>query len=140
MTAISLPELDKQAIDDLRERVSKLSDLDLGKLETPSLQRVGKNADQVIDRMLGRSKAPSWPWLATGIGLVVMVGALAAWFAFLRRPDWPRTGRGIGGRATADAIQAAENEGMSSHVPVETFRTDALTAVVRTNGTALEGA
>jgi hypothetical protein len=42
MTAIVLPDLSQQTIDDLRARIAKLSDVDLGKLDlskvdTPSL-------------------------------------------------------------------------------------------------------
>jgi hypothetical protein len=29
-----------------------------------------------------------WPWIAAGIGLVALVGAVAAYFAFWRRPAW----------------------------------------------------
>jgi hypothetical protein len=138
MSAISLPEFDKLSIEDLRQRFSKLSELDLSKIDTPSLERAGKSADQAIDRVLGRSRTPAWPWLATGLGLVVVVGAIAAWFAFLRRPDWRRTSSGIDSQPPIDAIHAAEDDGMTPYTPIETFRTDDLVATMRSNGSALE--
>jgi len=49
---------------------------------------VSKTADQTIDRLLGRSKPSVWPWVAAGIGLVAVVGAIAAYFAWWRRPSW----------------------------------------------------
>jgi hypothetical protein len=54
----------------------------------PSIEKVGKSADETIDRLLGRQKAPVWPWVAAGIGLVAVIGALAAYFAWFRRPTW----------------------------------------------------
>lgn len=97
MTAIALPDLNQKTIDDLRDRVSKLGDdlskidlskIDLPRIEMPQLQDVGKNADRTIDRILGRSRAPIWPWIAAGLGLVAVIGAIAAWFTYLRRPAW----------------------------------------------------
>jgi hypothetical protein len=54
----------------------------------PKMEQVGKTADETIDRLLGRSKAPVWPWVAAGIGLVALAGIVAAYFAFWRRPSW----------------------------------------------------
>lgn len=97
MTAIAMPDLNQKTIDDLRERVSKLGDdlskvdlskIELSKIEMPTLHDVGKGADQAIDRLLGRSRAPIWPWIAAGVGLIAVVGAIAAWFTYLRRPAW----------------------------------------------------
>jgi hypothetical protein len=58
----------------------------------PSMEKVGKNADETIDRLLGRQKTPVWPWVAAGIGLVAVIGAIAAWFAWFRRPTWESSG------------------------------------------------
>jgi hypothetical protein len=97
MTAIAMPDLNQKTIDDLRDRVSKLGDdlskidlskFEVSKIEMPTLKDVGKGADRAVDRLLGRSRAPVWPWIAAGLGLVAVVGAIAAWFAFLRRPAW----------------------------------------------------
>jgi hypothetical protein len=146
MTAIVLPDLNQQTIDDLRAHVSKLSDLDLGKidlgkidlskLDTPSLEHAGKSADQAIDRLLGRSRSSLWPWLAVGIGFVAVIGAVSAWFAFIRRPAWI-----VSGRSTTEATtDAAENEGMTPHVPGEPFRADEYLAATRSNGVLIEDA
>lgn len=83
MTAFTLPEVDRSAIDELKKRFPSLSEIELPKMES-----VGKSADEAVDRLLGRSKAPVWPWIATGIGLIAVIGAVAAYFAWFRRPTW----------------------------------------------------
>lgn len=81
MTAIVLPNIDKSTIDELLKRMPNLSEIEL-----PKLSAVGKTADEKIDQLLGRSRAPIWPWIAAGIGLVAVAGAVMAWFAWWRRP------------------------------------------------------
>ena len=96
MTAIVLPDIDKSTVDELMKRIpdvreidlSSLKKLDLKKLDVPRLESAGKSADEAIDRLLGRSRAPVWPWVAAGIGLVAIVGAVAAIFTWMRRPSW----------------------------------------------------
>ena len=95
MTAIVLPDLDRKTIDELRKRIPNLSEIDLPslpKMELPKMQEVSKTADQTIDRLLGRSRAPIWPWVAAGIGLVAVIGAIAAYFAWMRKPAWESSG------------------------------------------------
>jgi hypothetical protein len=86
MTAIVLPDIDRSTIEDLRKRIPDLSEIELPSL--PSIEHVGRTADDTIDRLLGRKRAPVWPWIAAGIGLVAVVGAVAAYFAWFRRPTW----------------------------------------------------
>ena len=86
MTAIVLPEIDKSTIDELLKKFPDLKQIELPSM--PKMENVGKTADQTIDRLLGRSKAPVWPWVAAGIGLVALIGAIAAYFAFWRRSSW----------------------------------------------------
>jgi hypothetical protein len=86
MTAIVLPDIDRATIDELRKKIPNLSEIELP--EMPKMEKVGKTADETIDRLLGRQKAPVWPWVAAGIGLVAVIGALAAYFAWFRRPTW----------------------------------------------------
>lgn len=86
MTAIVLPDIDRSTIDELKKKIPNLSEIELP--EMPSMQKVGKTADETIDRLLGRQKAPVWPWVAAGIGLVAVIGAIAAYFAWFRRPTW----------------------------------------------------
>jgi hypothetical protein len=86
MTAIVLPDIDKATIDELRKKLPDLREIELP--DMPKMKDVGKTAEDTIDRLLGRSKAPVWPWVAAGIGLVALVGAVAAYFAWWRRPSW----------------------------------------------------
>jgi hypothetical protein len=86
MTAIVLPDIDKSTIDELRKRIPDLKEIELPSM--PKMEQVGKTAEETIDRLLGRSKAPVWPWVAAGIGLVALAGIVAAYFAFWRRPAW----------------------------------------------------
>lgn len=83
MTAFTLPEIDRSTIDELKKRFPSLSEIEL-----PRMEHVGKSADEAVDRLLGRSRTPVWPWIATGIGLVAVIGAIAAYFAWFRRPAW----------------------------------------------------
>jgi hypothetical protein len=86
MTAIVLPDIDRSTIEELKKKIPNLAEIELP--EIPKMEKVGKTADQTIDRLLGRQKAPVWPWVAAGIGLVAVIGALAAYFAWFRRPTW----------------------------------------------------
>lgn len=134
MTAIVLPDLNQKTIDDLRDRVTKLSDIDLSKIdlakiEMPALQDVGKGADQAIDRLLGRSRAPIWPWIAAGIGMIAVVGAIAAWFTFLRPPAWLGMGSTNEQRDVAGNPPVAEFETVTTHAHVpDGRRSDELVA------------
>ncbi len=85
MTAIVLPDIDRSTLEELRKRLPDMSEIELN---LPSRKEVGKTADQAIDRLLGRSRAPVWPWIAAGIGVAAVVGIVAAWFAWFRRPTW----------------------------------------------------
>lgn len=58
---------------------------DLSELEVPKLEHVGRAADDTIDRLLGRSRTTVWPWVATSLGLVLLVGVIAAAFMWMRR-------------------------------------------------------
>jgi hypothetical protein len=94
MTAIVLPDVDRSTIDDLKKRLPNIREIDLPnlkELELPKMQQVGRSADEAVDRLLGRSRAPVWPWVAAGIGLVAVIGAVGAWFALFRRPTWEST-------------------------------------------------
>lgn len=83
-----LPDLDRETIERLKERFPDLSNVEL-----PKMEAVGKSADETIDRLLGRSKAPVWPWVAVAVGLVALIGVVAAYFTWLRQPmlDVPET-------------------------------------------------
>jgi hypothetical protein len=86
MTAIVLPDIDRATLEDLKKRMPDLKEIELPNL--PSMKQVSKTADETIDRLLGRSRAPVWPWIAAAIGLAAVVGIVAAWFAWFRKPAW----------------------------------------------------
>ncbi len=84
MNAFVLPNIDQTTIDELRKRIPNLSEIEL-----PKLEGVGKTADDAIDRLLGRSQPSVWPWIAASIGLVAVIGAVGAYFAWFRRSALP---------------------------------------------------
>ena len=86
MATIVLPDIDKATIDELRKKLPDLKEIELPSL--PKMDNVSKTADETINRLLGRQKAPVWPWVAAGIGVVAVIGGLAAYFAWWRRPSW----------------------------------------------------
>ncbi|HEX3264940.1 MAG TPA: hypothetical protein VHR16_04675 [Candidatus Limnocylindrales bacterium] len=86
MTAIVLPDIDKATIDDLVKKIPDLREIELPNL--PKMKDVSKTADDTIDRLLGRSRAPVWPWIAAGIAIVGVIGAVAAYVTWWRRPSW----------------------------------------------------
>jgi hypothetical protein len=99
MTAIVLPDIDRSTIDELKKRIPDLSEIEFNLPSRKDVDRatkevnraakdVGRTADETIDRLLGRKRAPVWPWLAAGIGVVAIAGLIAAWFAWFRRPAW----------------------------------------------------
>ncbi len=120
MTAIVVPDLDRKTIDELRKRIPNLSEIDLPslpKIELPKMQDVSKTADQTIDRLLGRKRAPVWPWVAAGIGLVAVIGAIAAYFAWMRKPAWDAAGDAWStstGDAPADEVIGTETDDLTS--------------------------
>jgi hypothetical protein len=94
MTTVVLPDIDRSTVEELRRKIPNLSEIELPNM--PKLEQLGKNAgktaDETIDRLLGRSRAPVWPWVAAAIGVAVVLGVLAAWFTWVRRPSWETTG------------------------------------------------
>jgi hypothetical protein len=80
MTAILLPDID---LDALRKAIPSLAEMDL-----PSMEQAGRKADETIDRLLGRSRMPVWPWLAVGALIIAVVGSIAAAFSLNRRSTW----------------------------------------------------
>jgi hypothetical protein len=101
MTAFVLPEIDRSTVDELRKKFPNLSEIEL-----PKMEHVGKSADEAVDRLLGRSKSPVWPWVAAGIGLVAVIGAIAAYFAWFRRPAWDSTEAGWTADSTTPEAEA----------------------------------
>jgi hypothetical protein len=82
MTAIVLPDID---FEQLKKNIPSLADIEL-----PSMEHAGKRADETIDRLLGRSRTPTWPWIAAGVFVVALIGTVAAFFTWTRRASWER--------------------------------------------------
>jgi hypothetical protein len=104
MTAIVLPDLDRSTLEDLKNRMPSVR---LSELELPSMERAGRQADQAIDRLLGRSQTPNiWPWVAGIVGMAAIIGIAVAFFTMNRRPSW----QGWPGRSssTDDIVGYAE--------------------------------
>jgi hypothetical protein len=93
MTAIVLPDIDKATIDELLKKMPDLREIELPNLPkmkdvSKTAKDVSKTADETIDRLLGRSRAPVWPWIAAGVAIVGLIGAVAAYVTWWRRPSW----------------------------------------------------
>ena len=97
MTAIVLPDIDRSTIEELKKRIPDLTEIELSLPSRKELNKtakdvgktardVSKTTEETIDRLLGRKRSPMWPWVAAGVGLVAVAGAVAAWFAWFRRP------------------------------------------------------
>lgn len=99
-----IPDLDRETIERLKQRFPDLSNVDL-----PKMEEVGKTADQTIDRLLGRSRAPIWPWVAAVFGLVAVIGTVAAYLTWLRRPPMELTESTIGDTSDHDTIGESTN-------------------------------
>jgi hypothetical protein len=122
MTAVVLPEVDRSTIDDLRKRLPNLREIELPnlkeldlsglkELELPKMESVGRNADAAVNKLLGRSRRPVWPWLAAGLGLAAAAGIIGAYFAWFRRPAWEATTTGTTASepfAPSDPLDARE--------------------------------
>jgi hypothetical protein len=144
MTAIVLPDIDRSTIEELRKKIPNLSEIELPQL--PKIDELsktaGKTADQTIDRLLGRKRTPVWPWVAAGVGLIAVLGMIAAYIAWFRRPTWeastdtwssePTTPSGIGMTSSTTAtdelsdsapagtgLTAAESSLASNPYPIE---------------------
>lgn len=92
-----MPDLDRETIERLKERFPDLSNIEL-----PKMEAVGKSANQTIDRLMGRSKAPMWPWFAAAFGLVAVIGTIAAYLNWVRRPSL-ESGESIGSESVETA-------------------------------------
>jgi hypothetical protein len=75
------------AVSDLKNRMADLPDL--SEIDLPRMEQVGRaagrTADESIDRLLGKSRNPIWPWIAAGLSLAVIAGVIAAYMAWFRR-------------------------------------------------------
>ena len=103
MTATALP-VDRATIENLRKKVPDLSEVELPSM--PSIQDVGKSADEAVQRLLGRRRRPIWPWIAAGLVVTALVGIAAAYVAWFRRPAWGANG----GATKTFAIDGQEAE------------------------------
>jgi hypothetical protein len=122
MTAIVLPDIDKATIDELRKKLPDLREIELPSMKEVSqtAKDVGQTAEETIDRLLGRSKAPVWPWVAAGIGLVAVIGAVAAYFAWWRRPAWETPSEPWAASPATNDLSTTGDAGDSTDLGTET--------------------
>lgn len=109
-----LPDLDRETIERLKQRFP-----DLSAIELPTMEEVGRTADQTIDKLLGRSKAPVWPWVAVVVGLLSVVGAIAAYIMWMRQPMTNR----VNSNDSTDSTYSSSTE-----APLTSSQTDLDTA------------
>jgi hypothetical protein len=86
MATIVLPDVDRSTLDELRKHLPNLAEV-----EIPKMEDLGRQADETIDRLRGRSRAPSWPWwawLATALGVMAIVGGIAYLMTWRRSSTW----------------------------------------------------
>jgi len=138
MTAIVLPDIDRRTLDELKKRIPDLSEIELPNL--PSKKEVGRTADQAIDRLLGRSRTPVWAWIAAAIGFAAVVGVVAAWFAWFRRPTGESTSESWTAESTVDTAEPIATSAIDDSWPAAPKPADAVDAYETSNesvGTAV---
>jgi hypothetical protein len=91
MAAIALPDVDRQKMERIRDRLTPLTAMDLSDIELPGLEQVGRRAERTVDRLTGRSRTSIWPRLALGLGLLALVGLAVVVFGSSRRGAWNTT-------------------------------------------------
>ncbi|MBI2780896.1 MAG: hypothetical protein HYX55_03735 [Chloroflexi bacterium] len=104
-----LPDLDRDTIERLKQRFPDLSAIDL-----PKMEEVGRTADQTIDKLLGRSRSPMWPWVALVVGLLSVVGAIAAYAMWMRQPA----------SEPVHSTASADTDSSSTETPFTSSQTD----------------
>lgn len=77
----TMPKIDSPDLGKLKDHMPDLSEFEL-----PKLENVGRTADDTINRLLGRQRRSVWPWVATTIGLVALIGVVVGAFMWMRRP------------------------------------------------------
>ena len=126
MTASVLRAIEP-ARDELMDRKDEFLDRlpDLSQMDLPSLQLLGRRADEAVDRLRGRSRRPAWPWLLGG--LVVVGVAIAAASAVM---TWSRSRTDTWPDDAVDGLErASEDLGTGTDVPISTTPKPGLTAV-----------
>ena len=117
------------ARDELLDRKDEFLDRlpDLSQMDLPSLELLGRRADEAVDKLRGRSRRPAWPWL---LGGVVVIGvAIAAASAVM---TWSRNRTESWSDDAVDGLDETTEPGAgdfgATDVPV-TGSTSGLTAV-----------
>ena len=117
------------ARDELLDRKDELLDRlpDLSQMDLPSLELLGRRADEAVDKLRGRSRRPAWPWLLGGvvvIGVAIAAASAVMTWSRHRTEAWPDD--------AVDGLDGATEPGAGdfggTDVPV-TGSTSGLTAV-----------
>ncbi|MEO7664035.1 MAG: hypothetical protein ABIV26_02845 [Candidatus Limnocylindrales bacterium] len=74
-TATALRSIDP-AIEEIRNRIDRLPDL--SQMDLPSLEALGRHADEAVDRLRGRQRRSALPWVFAGIGVIAIAGVATA--------------------------------------------------------------
>jgi hypothetical protein len=110
MATIVLPDVDRSTIDELRKHLPNLAEV-----EIPKMEDLGRQADETIDRLRGRSRTPSWPWwawIATALGVMAIVGGIAYLMTWRRSSSWSASTTDPWTEDALSSMNSAGNGGM----------------------------
>jgi hypothetical protein len=110
MTATSMLRAVEPARDALLDRLPDPSQMDL-----PSLELLGRRADETVDRWRGRPRRPGWLWLLGGaviVGLAIAAASMAmSWSRNRGEPDDPDALAGMDRMSEAGSLDGPDLDG-----------------------------